>query len=473
MNKNTKQNIISLFEQSLGDQVVHTDLIPPSGSYREYIRIIGKKQTVMGVYNSDKKENIAFITYSRHFKSKGLPVPNILAIDESKDIYLQDDFGNTMLFDYIAKERDGNYFPESLILILKKTIKELVKFQVEGTDGLDYSVAYPRAAFDKQSMMWDLNYFKYYFLKLAKIPFDEQLLEDDYLKFTDFLLQAPSDYFLYRDFQSRNVMLVDGEPKFIDYQGGRKGALAYDLASLLYDAKADFPEVLRGELLAYYLDQLKSYEGIDIAGFKLHYYGFVLIRMMQAMGAFGFRGFYEKKEHFLQSIPYALRDLKEVLPHLNFLDQFTELSSALEKVSESKFLKTVGLKGNKLDVSIQSFSYQKGIKADGFVFDCRMIDDPVDYTNFEKQHSKPEFLSTFFTQETGMPAFLKSVCGVLDMAINKSIKLDKKQLNVYFGCASGQHRSVYAANYIAKYLKDNSDVDVSLIHLEIDKLELK
>ncbi|MFT5748985.1 MAG: aminoglycoside/choline kinase family phosphotransferase [Ancylomarina sp.] len=473
MKKNIKQNIITLFEQSSGDQVVNTELIPPSGSYREYIRIIGKNQTVMGVYNSDKKENNAFVTFSRHFKSKGLPVPDILAVDESKDIYLQDDFGDTMLFDYIEKERDGDHFPESLVLILKKTIKELVKFQIKGTDGLDYSVAYPRAAFDKQSMMWDLNYFKYYFLKLAQIPFDEQLLEDDYLKFTDFLLQAPSDYFLYRDFQSRNVMLKDGEPKFIDYQGGRKGALAYDLASLLYDAKADFPEALREELLAYYLEELIDYEDIDIAGFKLHYYGFVLIRMMQAMGAFGFRGFYEKKEHFLQSIPYALRDLKEVLPHLDFLNQFTELFSALEKVSESEFLKTVGIKKeNKLSVSIQSFSYRRGIQLDGFVFDCRMIDDPFDDAGFKDDFMNTEYLSTFFTEETGMPAFLESVCGVLDMAIGKAKKQDKKQLNIYFGCVGGQHRSVYAANYFAKYLNDKSDAEVNLKHLEIDNVEL-
>lgn len=473
MKKNIKQNIISLFEQWSGDQLVNTELIPPSGSYREYIRIIGERQTVMGVYNSDKKENNAFVSFSRHFKLKGLPVPDILAVDESKDIYLQDDFGDTMLFDYIQKEREGDHFPESLILILKKTIKELVKFQVVGGEGLDYSVAYPRAAFDKQSMMWDLNYFKYYFLKLAKIPFDEQLLEDDYLKFTDFLLQAPSDYFLYRDFQSRNVMLKDGEPKFIDYQGGRKGALAYDLASLLYDSKADFPETLREELLVYYLDELSNYESVDIASFKTHYFAFVLIRMMQAMGAFGFRGFYEKKEHFLQSIPYALHDLKEVLPHLDFIDQYTELFSALENVTESEFLKTVGVKmENKLSISIQSFSYRRGIQPDGFVFDCRIIDDPVDDDGFMENQMKTEFLSTFFTKKTGMPAFLKSVCGVIDIAIDKSIKQNKKQLNVYFGCVGGQHRSVYAANYLAKYLKEKLDVEIDLKHLEVDNVEV-
>ncbi len=467
MKKNIEQSIVNLFEESTGDQLVRTELIPPSGSYRQYIRLIGEKETVMGVYNADKKENNAFITFSRHFKSKGLPVPTILAVDDSLDIYLQDDFGDTMLFDYIQDEREGDHFPDSLILILKKTIKELIRFQIEGGKGLDYSKAYPRAAFDKQSMMWDLNYFKYYFLKLAKVPFDEQLLEDDYLKFIDYLLQAPDDYFLYRDFQSRNVMLKDGEPKFIDYQGGRKGALPYDLASLLYDAKADFPQTVRDELLAYYLDELSSYKQVDIKAFKTYYYGYVLIRKMQAMGAFGFRGFYEKKVHFLQSIPYALRDLREVLPHLNFSVKLPELLAALNRVCESEFLNSVGLVDeDKLKVSIQSFSYRRGFLANGFVFDCRMIDDPVDDNRFEENHFKPEFLSSFFTEGTGMPAFLKSVCHTVDFAIERSRKQNAKQLEVSFGCVGGQHRSVYAAEYLAKYIEGKYDIEIDLKHLE-------
>jgi len=471
MKKTIKQDIINLFKQWSGEEFVKTELIPPSGSYRQYIRIIGEEKRVMGVYNTDKKENNAFVSFSRHFKSKGLPVPEILAVDESKDIYLQDDFGDTMLFDYIQNERSGDHFPDSLVLILKKTIKELVRFQIEGHEGLDYSLAYPRAAFDKQSMMWDLNYFKYYFLKLAKIPFDEQLLEEDYLKFTDYLLQAPSDHFLYRDFQSRNVMLKDGEPRFIDYQGGRKGALPYDLASLLYDAKADFPQAIRDELLAYYLEELGQYSQIDIEGFKSHYYAFVLIRMMQAMGAFGFRGFYEKKEHFLQSIPYALRDLKEVLLHLDFPIQLSELITALERVCDSEFLQTVGVsEEDKLKVSVQSFSYRRGIQPDGFVFDCRIIDDPVGDIRFEESHMNSEFSPTFFKEETSMHAFLKSVCAVLDFAIDKSQKQKINQLEIYFGCVGGQHRSVYAAGFIAEYINLKYDVEVNLRHQELDNV---
>jgi len=399
-----------------------------------------------------------------------------LAVDEIKDIYLQEDFGDTMLFDHILEERKGNHFPDSLILTLKKVIKELVRFQIEGGEGLDYSSGYPRAAFDKQSMMWDLNYFKYYFLKLAKIPFDEQLLEDDYLKFSDYLLQAPCDYFLYRDFQSRNVMLKDGEPKFIDYQGGLKGALPYDLASLLYDAKADFPQAVRDELLDYYIDELSSYEQIDVAAFKSYYNGYVLIRMMQAMGAFGFRGFYERKEHFLQSIPYALRDLKEILKHLNFSVELPEMLASLQRVTESAFLKTVGKKeSEKLKLTIQSFSYRRGISSEalvagGFVFDCRMIDDPVENPNFLTNLESCDALAPFFTDETGMPDFLKSIYAIIDRAVEKYQKQNKRHLNINFGCAGGQHRSVYAAESLAMHLKEKFDVEINIKHLEIENI---
>jgi len=476
MNQNTKQNIIELYQKWADDQVVNTEMIPPSGSYREYMRIIGKKQTVMGVFNTDKKENNAFVTFSRHFKSKGLPVPEILVVDEIKDIYLQEDFGDTMLFDHILQERRGAHFPDSLILTLKKVIKELVRFQIEGGEDLDYSAGYPRASFDKQSMMWDLNYFKYYFLKLAKIPFDEQLLEDDYLKFSDYLLDAPCDYFLYRDFQSRNIMLKDGEPKFIDYQGGRKGALPYDLASLLYDAKADFPQEVRDELLAYYIDELSSYEQIDLAAFKSYYYGYILIRMMQAMGAFGFRGFYERKEHFLQSIPYALRDLKEVLKHLDFPVELPEMLASLQRVCDSKFLKTVGKKKDaKLKITIQSFSYLRGISAEaiaagGFVFDCRVIDDPVGNAGFHTEQGSWDALSAFFTDDTGMPDFLKSINAIIDRAVEKYQKQNERHLNINFGCVGGQHRSVYAAECLAKHLMEKYDVEINLKHLEIENI---
>ena len=248
--------------------------------------------------------------------------------------YLQEDLGNLTLFDYLSRTRELEGFSEKIINVYKKVLLELPRLQITAGKGIDYSYCYPRAAFDKQSMMWDLNYFKYYFLKLAKIPFDEQALEDDFQNFSDYLLAAESDFFLFRDFQSRNIMLHDGKVAFIDYQGGRKGALQYDLASLLYDAKADIPQAVRNELLEFYLDELEKYIEIDRAEFKAYFTGYVLIRIMQAMGAYGFRGFYEKKEHFLKSIPFALENLSYLLENNNIPIKLPEFVSGAER-SES------------------------------------------------------------------------------------------------------------------------------------------
>jgi aminoglycoside/choline kinase family phosphotransferase len=287
LKQHTKDAIIKLYEGWAGDKVIETEVLPQSGSYREYIRLIGEKRTILGAYNADKKENNAFISFSKHFHTKGLQVPEIYLHDEQQDIYLLQDLGKTTLFDYILHLRVGEGFATDLVLIYKKIISQMVRFQGEGGDGLDYKACYPRDSFDKQSMIWDLHYFKYYFLKLAKIPFDEQLLENDYQKFSDYLLEAPREFFLYRDFQSRNVMLFDGEPWFIDYQGGRKGALQYDLASLLYDAKADLPQEVRDELLDFYIEEAKKVLDLDEQAFRSFFQGYVSIRIMQAMGAYG------------------------------------------------------------------------------------------------------------------------------------------------------------------------------------------
>src|ERR1019366_599468 len=193
------------------------------------------------------------------------------------------------------------------IAAYRKVVEVLPRFQVEARHDINYKVCYPRTSFDRQSIAWDLNYFKYYFLRLAGIPFNEQALEDDFSRLTKFLLGADRNYFLYRDFQSRNVMWRDGHPYFLDYQGGRRGALQYDIASLLYDGKADLPPELRQQLLNHYLDTLAGFIKLDRSEFMQHYHAYVYVRIMQALGAYGFRGFYERKAHFLESVPYALK----------------------------------------------------------------------------------------------------------------------------------------------------------------------
>ncbi len=473
MQKSIKNRLIQLFENWSHDKVEETQLLPESGSYRQYIRLIGEKHTVIGVYNADIKENKAFISFSRHFFEKGLPVPEIYVVNEDYDMYLQQDLGKVSLLDYVMHLRLGEGFATDLVVTYKKIIQQLIQFQTKGDQGLDYSVCYPRNSFDKQSMIWDLHYFKYYFLKLAKIPFDEQLLENDFQRFSDYLLEAPRDFFLYRDFQSRNIMLKNGDPYFIDYQGGRKGALQYDLASLLFDAKADIPKDIRQQLLDFYVNELKKEIPVDEEQFRQFYQGYVLIRMMQAMGAFGFRGFYERKEHFLQSIPYALKTLKEVLFKVDLPIEIPELTAALHKVVNSEFLQKVGKEQEvKLSVEINSFSYRRGIPLDkstnggGFVFDCRAIHNPGRYRDYVNKTGKDPEVVEFFNTKTDMAMFMNSVYQLVDMSVTKYMKRKFTNLQVNFGCTGGRHRSVFAAESLAKHLRENFDVNVELRHIE-------
>ena len=278
-----KKEIEQLFEQHFGEKVTKITMLPPSGSYREYCRLKNETRTVIGAYNADVKENTAFLTFTDHFIKNNIPVPEVYAVSGDREKYLLQDLGNTTLFDFLSRKRETEGFSDTIIDEYKKVLKELPRIQTVAGKDMDYSVCYPREAFDKQSMMWDLNYFKYYFLKLAKISFDEQSLEDDFQTFSKYLLSAPSSYFLFRDFQSRNIMLQNGGVYFIDYQGGRRGALQYDLASLLYDGKADIPPEIRTLLFQYYLSELKNYVQVNEYEFTSWFNGFVLIRIMQAM----------------------------------------------------------------------------------------------------------------------------------------------------------------------------------------------
>jgi len=270
--KTTEKNeIIELFENHFNEKVDSFEMLPLSGSYRQYCRLQNKNRSVIGALNADVKENTAFLSFSNYFVKSGLPMPEVFAVSSDLKKYLQEDLGNTTLFNFLSSTREKEGFSENIVSEYKKVLKVLPKIQIIAGKGLDYSVCYPRDAFDKQSMMWDLNYFKYYFLKLAKIHFDEQALEDDFQLFTNYLLSANSGFFLYRDFQSRNVMLKDDEVYFIDYQGGRQGALQYDLASLLYDGKADIPQIVRTQLFDFYLSELKKYMTVDEEKFAIYF----------------------------------------------------------------------------------------------------------------------------------------------------------------------------------------------------------
>ncbi len=474
LKKPTEQKLITLFQKRFSEEVETLEMLPPSGSYREYLRLKSRHFSAIGTWNEDEKENNAFVSFSHHLRANGVNVPEIYEYDQEERIYLQEDLGDTTLFSFLSDVRLQNGFSSEIIDIYRKVVKVLPVIQVTAGREIDFNFCYPRKAFDRQSMMWDLNYFKYYFLKLAKVPFDEQALEDDYTAFCDYLLKAESDFFLMRDFQSRNILLRQGEPWFIDYQGGRRGALQYDLASWLFDAKADIPQPVREELIEEYLDRLMEVHPVNRKEFKQYFYGYVLIRIMQAMGAYGFRGFYEKKTHFLKSIPFALLNLNVVMQKLDIPIQLPELFAVLNSLSKSEALKNIASGETELTVSITSFSYKKGIPADpsgnggGFVFDCRALPNPGKLAEFQNLTGKDREVITYLEAYPEVDEFLKSVFSLVDQSIKGYLERKFTNLSVQFGCTGGQHRSVYSAERLADHLRNNFPVKVVLQHREQD-----
>ncbi|MCF8372757.1 MAG: phosphotransferase [Bacteroidales bacterium] len=469
-------NIKNIGENWSGRAVEKTEPIPQSGSNRRYFRIFQDNSTAIVAYNPDKRENQAFTSFTRHFKGKGLHVPMLLFESEDGCFYVVEDLGNVNLYDLVAV-RKPDTFNAKLIDYYKKALVELIRFQLDGHKGLDYSLCYPRHSFDAQSIQWDLNYFKYYYLKLACISFDEQLLEDDYQKFTYLLLVADQNYFMFRDFQSRNIMIHDEVLYFIDYQGGRKGPLQYDVASLLYQAKADLPEDVREDLLNFYLYSLESRIAVDRKKFIDQYYAFVLVRTLQVLGAYGYRGFFERKSHFIGSIPFAINNLKNIFTRLGFLETMPELKNVLLQIIASKKESVQNIKSDKLHVSIFSFSYRKGIPEDtsgnggGFVFDCRAVHNPGRYEEYKTSTGKDQNVIDFFAKGTEMNSFLESTIKLVDASVEKYISRKFNHLQVSYGCTGGQHRSVFCAENMARHLREKYDVEISLRHREQEGLE--
>jgi len=472
MKNEYKNKLVELFEDWSGEKLIKSTPLAQSGSDRQYFRLTSSNKTALGVYNKDSKENLAFIEFTKHFLKKGMRVPQIYAEEPTMDVYLLEDLGDTTLFAYLTEQKKKSDFTDELRLMYQKVLKELPRFQIVAGEDLNYSLCYPRSSFDKTSMMWDLNYFKYYFLKLAQIAFDEQELENDFQRLTDYLLETEHQYFLYRDFQSRNIMIKDDEVYFIDYQGGRRGALQYDLASLLYDAKAAIPQKERDALLEFYMAELKNYVLVDDKEFRAYFSAYVLIRIMQAMGAYGFRGFYEKKAHFLASIPYALENLSNVLAKLDLPIKLPTLIPVLEKMVNSEKLHEIGVNRKKLVVSVNSFSYKRGIPVDesghggGFVFDCRALHNPGRYDEYKQLTGMDLKVIEFLDKEEDVELFLNNVTALVEQSVEKYLERDFDHLTVNFGCTGGQHRSVYSAEYLARHLRNRYNIQVNLRHRE-------
>lgn len=462
----------SLFRQHTNEKILSKEELSASGSNRRYFRIESKKTSIIGVEGTSIEENKAFIEMSNHFAKKALPVPQVLAQSADGRYYIQEDLGDILLFDYIAEGRKTGVFCEAEKEMLRKTMRLLPAIQVKGAEGFDFSVCYPQPEFNERSIFWDLNYFKYSFLKSTGLEFQENRLEDDFTKLSSILLQSHSNTFMYRDFQSRNVMIRNEEPYFIDFQGGRRGPLYYDVASFLWQAKAQYRDDLREELLQTYLDALQVLLPTDEADFREQLKHFVLFRTLQVLGAYGFRGYFEKKPHFLQSIPYALENLRVILR--NEYSEYPYLLEILKKMTELKQFREVQVR-KPLVVKVYSFSYKKGIPNDdsgnggGFVFDCRAVNNPGKYERYAHSTGLDESVKQFLEEDGEIIPFLKNAFELSDASVKRYMDRGFSNLMISFGCTGGQHRSVYSAQKFAEHINEKFGVEVQLIHREQNK----
>jgi aminoglycoside/choline kinase family phosphotransferase len=461
-----------LFKDKFGVEPGAPVPVRADGSNRKIYRLAGGGKTAIGVLHDDVKENRAFIEFSRHFRKEKVPVPEIYGEDPGGAAYLEEDLGDTTLFQFLGKRRTPAGFPEEVVSVYRDVVRWLPRIQIVAGRTLDYRYCYPRASFDKRSMLWDMNHFKYYFLTLGNVPFHEERLEEDFNVFSDYLLAADREYFLCRDFQSRNVMLKDGsKPHFIDYQNGRRGALQYDIASLLYDAKADVPFELRDELLDLYIHEASKHAKVDKAEFLKYFPGFVLIRIMQAMGAYGLRGFHEKKPLFLQSIPYAIRNIERLLLKHNVPVEVPELLGVFKYLIGAARFREFGGAKLSLTVHLQSFSYKHGMPGDdkghggGYVFDCRCLPNPGRDVKYKYSSGKDSDVAAYLSKEESVDRWIRSAFALVDQAVEDYGRRNFTHLFVAFGCTGGQHRSVYMVERLAKHLKDQG-VSVEVAHRE-------
>ena len=462
------EELKKLYTAYTGHEPESIEEMPASGSNRRYFRLKGTPNLI-GACGENIEENRAFLYMAEHFRRQGLPVPQVFIKSNDDIYYLQEDLGDTLLFNAIEKGRKTGIFSEDEKQLLRKTLRLLPAVQFTGAEGMDFSYCYPQAEFNRRSILWDLNYFKYCFLKATGLDFQEDRLEDDFQKMADVLLCSSSATFMYRDFQSRNVLIKDGEPRFIDFQGGRKGPVYYDVASFLWQAKANYPDSLRQELLHEYIDALRKYQPVDEACFMTRLRHFVLFRTMQVLGAYGFRGYFEKKPHFIQSVSFAIENLRQLL-HEPY-PEYPYLCRVLTELTKLKQF-TDDPQKRRLVVKVTSFAYKKGIPEDssgnggGFVFDCRAVNNPGKYERYKPFTGLDEPVIRFLEDDGEIITFLKHVYALVDVSVERYMERGFTNLSVCFGCTGGQHRSVYSAQHLAEHLNRKFGIQVNLIHRE-------
>ena len=460
----------SLFQTYTGQQAEHMQELPSSGSNRRYFRLQSASCSLMGVVGNNLEENRAFIYLSRHFREKGLPVPAVVAVSEDQMTYLQEDLGTTGLFELVAPGRERGSYNEEETRLLCQALEQLPRLQFAGAEGLDWQQCMYEA-FNARMVDFDLNYFKYCFLKATGLEFNEERLQDDFERLKANLLLEESNTFMHRDFQARNIMVKDGKPWIIDFQGGRRGPIYYDVASFVWQARSRFPETTRQRLLEAYLKALQPYQNIDPDHFYSRLRLFVLFRTLQVLGAYGFRGLFERKAQFISSIPPAMDNLRGLLkkpftdyPYLNsLLEQITALPQFQEKVPEQ---------ADKLLVHIYSFSLKKGVPEDptgnggGYVFDCRAIHNPGKYERYRNSTGMDADVIQFLEEDGEVTTFLESVYKLVDAHVQRFQERGFTHLQVSFGCTGGQHRSVYCAEHLAAHLAAKFDLKIVVTHRE-------
>src|SRR5688572_11091516 len=467
-------NIKTLFEEAVRVKASDIEKLPQSGSDRIYFRILTPDASYIATYGKNTRENDTFIYFTNQFRACGCPVPDIYAVSDDKTIYIQEDLGNISLLDKL----DELGYSEEVYGLFQSALMQLAHLQIKGDQGLDYNRCITSHEFGRQAIMSDLLYFKYYFLDTLQIPYDKEKLLAEFDELSGFLTDTDYKFFMFRDFQSRNIMIRDGQIHYIDYQGGMKGALQYDVASMLWQARAELPEEWKNKLLDYYIGCAEDLLDvtIDRPRFISQYNGYVLIRLLQVLGAYGFRGLFERKAHFLTSIPLALNNLKSFLINKSAGIELPEFDRLLNMIIAddvvSRFKPVQADDNTPLVVTINSFSYKKGIPPDisgnggGFVFDCRGLLNPGRYDEYKKLTGRDKSVQDFLEQSTKMAEFLNSIFTIVDISVEDYIKRGFNNLQVSFGCTGGQHRSVFAADSLARHLKNKFRVKIELKHVE-------
>ena len=465
------KELIALFEKATGEPPL-CEKIKGEGSNRKYYRLKSAHHSLIGVEGTNEEEDKAFIRLAKHFTEKGLNTPKLILASDDNRFYLQEDLGDDSLFSLIQGGIKSGQFIEKEESLILKTIALLPDLQFKGAQGLDFSICFPIPEMDRRSILWDLNYFKYDFLKLTGIEFSEPKLEEDFEKLCDAILAEPSETFLYRDFQSRNIMIKDCAPYFIDFQGGRKGPIYYDVASFAWQAKANFPESLREKIVETYIQSASRYTPIDGAKFRERISVFVLFRTIQVLGAYGFRGLYERKPHFIESIPFALNNLKGLLQQHAYRD-FPYLVQTLRQLTELPQFQNKPLPDNKsLKVKVFSFSYKKGIPADdsgnggGYVFDCRGVHNPGKYDQYKPLNGLDKPVIDFLESNDEIKNFLEHIYALADAHVLRYMERGFTSLMFSCGCTGGRHRSVYSAQHLAEHISRKFGVEVQLEHIE-------